>query len=191
MPKPLDPEVEKRVLDAAEKLLRGGEKNLSIRTLAKAARTNTPSIYRRFRDRNDILRAILLRLEQRLHRSLSEADSLEAASDRYIDFALHHRKEYEMWFTRQSELLRSPHRGRPSAYKGPSFQWAEKKLAERLGGTPEKHARLVFIIWSLFHGVAALLVAKALPRELEEEARSTCRRTVTVLIENAARIKSH
>src|SRR3974377_2078451 len=100
MPKPLDPEVEKRVLDAAEKLLRSGDERLSIRALAKAARTNPPGIYRRFRNRNDILRAILLRLEQELYQSLVAAESLEAATERYIDFALHHRKVYEMWFER-------------------------------------------------------------------------------------------
>lgn len=191
MPKPLDPEVEKRVLDAAEKLLRGGEKNLSIRALAKAARTNTPGIYRRFRNRNDILRAILLRLEQELYQWLVTAESLEAAAERYIDFALQHRKEYEIWFAHQNELLRTSQRGRPAPYKGPSFRWAETNLAKRLGGSPEEHAQLVLMIWSLFHGTAALLIAKAVPRELEEKkVRSACRRTVGVLIEQASRIES-
>ena len=190
MPKPLDPEVEKRVLDAAEKLLKRGENNLSLRVLAKSARTNTPGIYRRFRSRDGILQAILVRLEQRLHQSLSEAETMEAASERYIDFALQHQKEYEMWFAHQNDLLRKARRERSSTYKGPSFQWAETNLAKRLGGKPEQHARLVLVIWSLFHGVASLLVARALPRELEEEARSICRRTVRVLIENARRINS-
>jgi len=189
MPKHLDPEVEKRVLDAAQKLLRGGEKNLSIRALAKAARTNTPGIYRRFRNRNDILRAIMIRLEEELYQSLNLAESLEAATERYIDFALRHRKEYETWFAHQNELLRTARRGRPSTYKGPSFRWAETYLAKQLGGSPDKHAQLVLVIWSLFHGAAALLIAKAVPRELEEEAVSACRRTVGVLLEHAARIE--
>jgi AcrR family transcriptional regulator len=189
MPKHLDPEVEKRVLDAAQKLLRGGEKNLSIRALAKAARTNTPGIYRRFRNRNDILQAIMIRLEEELYQSLSLAESLEAATERYINFALHHRKEYETWFAHQNELLRAARRGRPSTYKGPSFRWAETHLAKRLGGSPDKHAQLVVVIWSLFHGAAALLIAKAVPRELEEVVVSACRRTVGVLIEQASRIE--
>ena len=190
MPKHLDPEVEKRVLDAAEKLLRGGEKNLSIRVLAKSARTNTPSIYRRFRGRDDILRAILLRLEQRLFQSVTKAESVEAVTDPYIDFALHHRHEYLMWFAHQDELLRSPRRGRPSSYKGPSFRWLETSLAKRLGGKPEKHEQLVLVIWSLLHGAAALLIARAIPGELEGHVRSVCRQAVGLLIENAARIKS-
>jgi AcrR family transcriptional regulator len=62
MPRHPDPELEKRVLDAAQKLWHGGgDKTLSMRALAKAARTNTPAIYRRFKDRKDILRALLLR----------------------------------------------------------------------------------------------------------------------------------
>ena len=62
MPRHADPDLEKRVLDAAQKLWRGGgDRTLSMRALARAARTNTPAIYRRFKDRKDILRALLLR----------------------------------------------------------------------------------------------------------------------------------
>ena len=191
MPKPLDPDVEKRVLDAARKLLRRGDKNLSIRALAKAARTNTPGIYRRFRSRNDILRAILLRFQQELYQSLSAAESLEAAAERYIDFALHHREEYEMWFAHRNKLLRTPRLERLSASKEtrPSFYWGQKSLAERLGGSPEEHAQLTLMIWSLFHGAAALLIGKVVPPELEEGVRSACMRSVRALIDNASLIK--
>jgi AcrR family transcriptional regulator len=191
MPKPLDPEVEKRLLDAARKLLRRGDKNLSIRALAKAARTNTPGIYRRFRSRNDILRAILLRFQQELYQSISVAESLEAATERYIDFALHHREEYELWFAHRNTLLRASRRGPLSTSKEtrPSFYWGQKNLAERLGGSPEEHAQLMLMIWSLFHGTAALLIGKVVPPELEEGVRSACRRTVGVLIANASLIE--
>lgn len=191
MPKPLDPDVEKRVLDAAKKLLRRGDKNLSIRALAKAARTNTPGIYRRFRSRNDILRAILVSLQQELYQSLSKAESIEAATERYIDFALHHHEEYEAWFARRNKLLRSSRFERLSSSEEarPSFYWVQKNLAERLGGSPEEHAELTLMIWSLFHGAAALLIGKVVPQELEEGVRSACRRTVGVLIANALLIK--
>ena len=63
MPRRPDPDLEALILKAAQKLWRkGGEKALTMRAVAKAARTNTPSVYRRFRTREDILRALLHRV---------------------------------------------------------------------------------------------------------------------------------
>ena len=67
MPRHADPVVEERVIHAARKLwARGGYNALSMRALAKAARTNTPAIYRRFRNKKDLLRAIVRRAQQDL-----------------------------------------------------------------------------------------------------------------------------
>ncbi|MGA9307559.1 MAG: helix-turn-helix domain-containing protein, partial [Candidatus Sulfotelmatobacter sp.] len=63
MPRRADPDLEDKILDAAQKLWKkGGEKALTMRTVARAAGTNTPSVYRRFRDRDDILRGLLQRI---------------------------------------------------------------------------------------------------------------------------------
>ncbi len=58
MPRQPDPQLETRILRAAQKLfLRGGEKGLSMRALAKAAHTSTPAVYRRYKSRKQILEA--------------------------------------------------------------------------------------------------------------------------------------
>ena len=60
MPRHSDPELEGRILNAARKLWhKGGETALSMRAVAKAAGTNTPAVYRRFRTREQILRALV------------------------------------------------------------------------------------------------------------------------------------
>ena len=65
MPRHIDPDLEGRILEAARKLWRkGGEKSLSMRTIAKLAGTNTPALYRRFRNRDDILRAMVQSYQQ-------------------------------------------------------------------------------------------------------------------------------
>ena len=49
MPRHPDPDLEDRILSAAQRLwTRGGEKSLTMRAVARAARTNTPAVYRRF-----------------------------------------------------------------------------------------------------------------------------------------------
>ena len=50
MPRHPDPEVERRILTAASRLwARGGEKTLTMRAVAKAAGTTTPTVYERYR----------------------------------------------------------------------------------------------------------------------------------------------
>jgi AcrR family transcriptional regulator len=58
MPRQPDPDLQERILNAAQKLWKkGAEKTLTMRAVAKAAGTNTTAVYRRFRNREDILRA--------------------------------------------------------------------------------------------------------------------------------------
>ena len=66
MPRRPNPDLEAKILRAAQKLWKkGGEDALTMRAVAEAAGTNTPSLYRRFRNRDDILRGLLehIRLE--------------------------------------------------------------------------------------------------------------------------------
>ena len=51
-----------------------------MRAVARAAGTNTPAVYRRFRDRDDILRAMLQRIRFDLAAALKSAPSTEDAS---------------------------------------------------------------------------------------------------------------
>jgi AcrR family transcriptional regulator len=187
MPRHADPDLEKRVLDAAQKLWRGGgDKTLSMRTLARMAKTNTPAIYRRFKNRKAILQALLLRLRQDLYETIQSSQSLEEACDRYIDFALRRPREYELYHAHQYELLRA---GRATGREelGPSFQWTLRKLADQLGGSPEDHIRLVLAMWALAHGTATLLIDKLAPANLEKDLRAACTRAVGELAREANR----
>jgi AcrR family transcriptional regulator len=72
VPRQSDPYLEQNILEAASRLwARGGEKSLTMRAVAKAAGTTTPTVYERFRDRDDILRG--LRLKHGRNFSISSA----------------------------------------------------------------------------------------------------------------------
>lgn len=184
MPRHADPDLENRVLDAAQKLWRGGgDKTLSMRMLARAARTNTPAIYRRFKTREDILRALLLRLRQDVYEALQPSQSLEEVCARYLDFALRRPREYELYYAHQHEFLRSARA--PGRAEMPVFQWVLGRFAQRLGGSPEENARVLLAVWALVHGTATLLIARATPPELAKELRTACRQAVEDLIQAA------
>ena len=184
MPRHPDPELEKRVLDAAQKLWRGGgDKRLSMRALARAAGTNTPAIYRRFKDREDILRALLLRARTKQVEAIQAARSLEEALELYVDFALRNPWEYQLYYAQQHERLRPPVSRSPEI--GPGFVWVQNQLAERLGGSAADHASLVLALWAIAHGTVELLNSKVVPPARAAELRKGCRHAVAVLLRDA------
>ncbi len=182
MPRKLDPALEARILDAARKLwIKGGDEALSMRAVARAARTNTPAIYRRFRHRTDILRALVRRVQQELFEVLQPCKSLEEACRRILEFALAHQGEYVLITTGLLYRIDEPQ---------PNFVLMQRRSAEWLGGTPEDHTHLLMALWSAVHGTAMLLITKTAPKGTEEVLASVLTATLRVLVENRAALSA-
>jgi AcrR family transcriptional regulator len=185
MPRHPDPELEQRILNAALKLWRkGAEKTLTMRAVARAAGTNTPAVYRRFKDRRDILHGLLRRLQKDVADVVRPCRSPEEACERYLEFALSHPHEYELFYEHAYHLP-SPARGAIREHR-PTMALVEVKLAERLGGSPADHTRLGLALWTLAHGTAMILISKSIPDEHAGELRSVFSSTLKALIEKAS-----
>ena len=186
MPRPPDPDLEERILKAARKLWKkGGENALTMRAVAKAAGTNTPAVYRRFRDREDILRALLQRIRLEFGALMEGAASVEDACECYLDYALTHPHEYELFYQHEYELFYSPRAVRAGARNlvgRPARDAMKKKLADRFGGAPEDHGYLTTSLWMLAHGAAMLIIAKTIPPEDADEARAFFTAAVAALL---------
>ena len=101
MPRQADPQLEQRILEAASRLrARGGEKALTMRAVAKAAGTTTPTVYERYHDRDDILRALRIQCRVELFSALRASRTLAQACQSYLEFALEHRHAYEVLYDR-------------------------------------------------------------------------------------------
>lgn len=152
MPRQPDPQLEQRILAAASRLwARGGEKALTMRAVASAAGTTTPTVYERYRDRADILRSLRRQTRSDLYAVLSRTRTLSQAIERHLEFALAHPHAYEVLFdgVGQSPSLHEP---------WPSFNLIRERLAQRLGGPPQRHNRLMLAVWCLMHGAAMLII---------------------------------
>jgi AcrR family transcriptional regulator len=183
LPRQADPELEQRILDAAIRLWsRGGEKALTMRGVAKAAGTTTPTLYERYRDRDDILRALRLQTRAELFASLCRTRSLTQACQRYLEFAHGHRHAYQVLFDgfAQPPSLHEP---------WPSFNLMRLRLAQRLGGDPRKQTRLMLSLWSLLHGTAMLLVRGGVAGPLRTQMTHSCLDAVEAIVAQAARSK--
>src|SRR5271154_1243317 len=113
MPRKADAKLEGRILDAAYKLWKArGEKALTMRAVAKAAGTTTPTMYQRFRDKRDLVALLRAQALEKLVSVLQPAGSPTATCAQFLDFASAHPHEYRLltadWAVRLSREERRP-----------------------------------------------------------------------------------
>lgn len=102
---------EKILAEACELYLDGGLEGFSMRKLAKAVGVTAPALYRHFRSREALLVAVLDEGYSLLARSLygalkggSPEERFRLAGEAHLDFAIRHRRYYELIYT-QPKLL--------------------------------------------------------------------------------------
>jgi AcrR family transcriptional regulator len=191
MPRHPDPELEGRILNAAHKLWkRGGDEALTLRSVAREAGTNTPAVYRRFQDRDAIIRALIQRVRLNLAELLEEASSPEEGCERYLEYALSHPHEYELFFHYNYQMDHSPQARRAGInVRRPARDAFQSKLAEKLGGSAADHENLMMSVWMLVHGAAMLLISKSIEPKDAELARAAFTRSVRALLNDAAQTR--
>jgi AcrR family transcriptional regulator len=168
LPRHPDPALEGRILEAASRLwARGGEKALTMRTVAKMAGTTTPTVYERYRHRDDILSALRIQTRRQLFEAIRTAGTLRESAERYLEFALEHSHAYEVLF----DGVAKP----PSLHEPwPSFRLLRERLAKQLGGDPREYTRLMLALWSLMHGSAMLIIRGRFEGSLRVQAVHAC-----------------
>jgi AcrR family transcriptional regulator len=183
MPRQADPQLEERILDAASRLwARGGEKTLTMRAVAKAAGTTTPTVYERYRDRDDILRALRLRTRGELFAAVSRSKTLRESVQKHLDFALSNPHAYEVLF----DAVGKP----PSLHEPwPSFNLMRERLARQIGGSSREHNRLMLALWCLIHGTAILAIRGRFEGSLRAQAVHSCLDAFDAIVESATRSK--
>lgn len=188
MPRLPDPELENRILNAAHKLWkRGGDQALTLRSVAREAGTNTPAVYRRFSNRDAIIRALMQRFRFDLAALLGEASSPEDGCERYLEYALSHAHEYELFFHYNYQLDHSPQARRAGInVRRPARDAFQSKLAQKLGGSSADHEALMISLWMMAHGAAMLLLSKSIEPKDAGAARAAFTRSVRALVDDAA-----
>jgi AcrR family transcriptional regulator len=178
MPRKPDATLEGRILNAARKLwIKGGDDALSMRAVARAAKSNTPAIYRRFRNRKQILRALLLSAQDDLYKVVQHCNSAEEIARAVFEFALSRPQEYQLVTAGLFARLNEPQ---------PNFEFARKQLAQWFGGTPKDQTRLTVALFAVVHGTAMLLISKTVPTDAEVDLREVLPITLELLVRNRA-----
>jgi AcrR family transcriptional regulator len=151
-----------------------------MRAVAKAAGTTTPTVYERYRDRGDILRALRLKTRKELFAALSRTRTLRDSVESYLKFALENPHAYSVLF----DGVGQP----PSLYEPwPSFNLMRERLAKKVDGTTQRQNRLMLAIWALMHGTAMLIIRGEFEGALRNQTVHACIDTMESLVLAASR----
>ncbi len=177
MPRKPDKQLEGRILDAGYQLWsKGGERALTMRAVAQAAKTTTPTLYERFRDKHDLIVFLRVRARERMFNALRTARSAEEACRLGLEFAVTNANEYLLLTSDWAERL-----GRRESM--PSYEFLMEKLAVDLGGEPAIYARLALALVAQVHGAALLLLGEGVEKGVAEEMKESCLDACKALLE--------
>jgi AcrR family transcriptional regulator len=180
MPPHADLKLEERILNAGQKLWRSrGERGLTLRAVAREAGTTTPTVYKRFRNKQAILNTLALRIRAQLNECIFAADSIEDVCRRYVAFAEEHPHEYQLLLHSWGDIFH-PNQPRPGR------AWLMAQFAKRYGGNAEDYARQVYALFLLSHGAATLLSIPADEQSRNELRSNFLAVSETIIRESAA-----
>ena len=184
MPRVADQHLEARIARAAQRLWRvRGAKGLTLRSVARAARTTTTTVYKRFRNKDALLFALAELIQIKITATTTSATTIEDAYRRFLSFAEEHPHEYKLlWGPAWSDVL-AP--GRPRPIKA----WLLDQFASRFGGQSEEYIRAYYALFLLIHGTANLLSVSRNQRA-KAEMRNNCLAICDALVESIEFLKT-
>lgn len=153
MPRKPDPVLEQKIAAAALRLLdRGGEAALTMRSLAREAGTTTPTIYERFRDRDELMRRLVNLATDEVVAILEPKASIEDIFQAY----LRHSRAHPMRLNLMVETFGKRYvAGEPM----PALDLLRSRISAQIGIDGRECEDLALAIASLAFGTAQGVIA--------------------------------
>lgn len=179
MPRRPDAALEGKIVDAAYRLWsQQGEEALTMRAVARAAKTTTPTVYQRFRDKRDLKHFLEERAQQKLYDTLQSADNALDVCVNALDFISRHENEYRL--LAEDWGVRYAHR-RPMR----SYDYLKRVIAKELKIEGQPLDELTFQLFALVHGAAMLRPAGEEHRQMAATLTETCLKACAALLDAA------
>lgn len=177
MPRIADSSLSDRILDATYDLLhKKGVHALTLREVAKAAKTTTPTVYARFETKEALLMSIADRIRIEFVNDFTKQPTLLKACRRYLELAMERPQDYKLMFDVGWPNMFTPQ---------PGILWSREHFAEIYGGSADDYAQVVDCLWMELHGCASFLQRKPAP-EISKQLIKSCMTSCATIIENAS-----
>ena len=185
MPRKADARLEGRILNAAYHMWSTrGEQALTMRAVATASGTTTPTLYERFSNKDDLLSLLRRRARLNLFSAIKPSRTPAQVCRRVLDFFAAHPNDYRLisedWaiaFARREHM--------------PSFEFLKRSLATQLGGKPDQHTPVALALVALLHGTATLLHSADSHKKISRDFRRACLSACESLIRAASAQSAH
>lgn len=183
MPPIPDQQLEERILTAARRLWRKhGERGLTLRAVAQAAGTTTPTVYKRFRNKEAIRISLAVRFRDEMYANAFVSTSVEEIPRRYLAYAEANPHEYDLLRLSYPQLF-APGRPRP----GRALVLVQ--MAARFGGVPEDYGQIADAMFLICHGTATMITLSGDPAA-QKIMREVCIKTCDRLLEHVEVFRS-
>jgi AcrR family transcriptional regulator len=176
MARPPDPALPGRILEAAEGLWQsGGDEAVTIRGVATAAGTTTPTVYSYFADRAALLVGLRNRANDRFVAFMMQSASFRNCCERYLGFGETHGRDYELlfgkgWFDRAPPERRTMEIG----------LFADMLVES--GVSPERATDGAYAILMMLHGAVMHRISNERPSELSRRVQDACLEACVMLL---------
>jgi AcrR family transcriptional regulator len=176
LPRTPDPELEHEVTRAALRLLdTGGLPAVTLRAVAGEAGTTTPTIYERFRDRDELLQSVRQEVERELLAAIGRAQSVSEFIKRCLDYNIRH--PYRVQFIAETLGFRLA-AGEPT----PVYDRLKELLTQDVGVRGNKREQLGMAIASLVMGTARMIVSSGIGTPAAKDFYRTCQSALQLLL---------
>jgi AcrR family transcriptional regulator len=175
MPRKADPALEAKILDSALRLLdRNGTSAVSMRQVARAARTTTPTIYERFEDHEAILFALFSRVRAELLPLLRQSKSASEMGEVFLDYGCRHPHRLELIHTVWPKVL-------STADPKPALELFRQRLRSEFGHSRRKAEEISLLLIALLIGTAVLMLGAEVESTTAKELRRAGMRAFRIL----------
>jgi AcrR family transcriptional regulator len=179
MPRTADPALPHRILNAADALWQsGGEGAVTIRAVAAAADTTTPTVYQYYADREALLGALRALAFQRFSTYLGKSRDFRDTCARHLEFGTRHPRDYELlygrgWMERVTTDAQGSEIERYTAH------------IVRAGVDESRAAQVAYPVMMMLHGVIMHRLLNRKPSPLGRKIGAACLDACMTLLDNA------
>lgn len=178
MPRTPDPRLENRIASAAARLLdEKGAAAVTMRAVAAAAGTTTPTIYERFSDRDALMEAIIYLWEEQIMAELEKARSVEEMAERFLNLSCKFPRRFDLTVDTFGARL-------ASAAPQPGLRLLRQRLEEETSLHDPEREGMALAIVSLVFGATRGMIAAGPNHRRARDLKKACFSALRLLLES-------
>jgi AcrR family transcriptional regulator len=177
MPRKADPNLEKVIVNAATRILdKRGIEAVTMRDVAQAAGTTTPTLYERFVDRDALLVAVLDHTAYEMVARMEVTRNVQAMCEEFLDYCVELPNRLDLVHKVWPRTVDADR-------KRPTYDLAVERLIKQHGHTKKNAEEIAQSIMAVLLGSALMMVGAGTKTKFAEDSRRRALKSVKKLCE--------